>query len=186
MCYFLAAASGSCCGPMMMSIRVCVCFQDYSVEGMSDSLLTFLQHLREFGLVFQRKASGYSGVGRVGEPVQSDLHPRVETRSAVCVHDSISSSRCLSSVFLCLGQSHLGHEDDCPPSSLPSFCLFSSEEVTALLSHQTGHHLGYWGHQQLPAHLCCRPSSWFWSWFWFCRLRVHCGGNKLPNLRLHK
>lgn len=30
-------------------------FQDYSVEGMSDSLLNFLQHLREFGLVFQRK-----------------------------------------------------------------------------------------------------------------------------------
>ncbi|XP_068026115.1 LOW QUALITY PROTEIN: general transcription factor IIH subunit 4 [Melanerpes formicivorus] len=29
--------------------------KDYSVEGMSDSLLTFLQHLREFGLVFQRK-----------------------------------------------------------------------------------------------------------------------------------
>ncbi|KAG2469404.1 TF2H4 factor, partial [Polypterus senegalus] len=29
--------------------------EDYSVEGMSDSLLNFLQHLREFGLVFQRK-----------------------------------------------------------------------------------------------------------------------------------
>ncbi|XP_068123436.1 general transcription factor IIH subunit 4 isoform X1 [Hyperolius riggenbachi] len=29
--------------------------KDYSVEGMSDSLQTFLQHLREFGLVFQRK-----------------------------------------------------------------------------------------------------------------------------------
>ncbi|KAI4880055.1 hypothetical protein NFI96_019924 [Prochilodus magdalenae] len=29
--------------------------QDYSVEGMSESLQTFLQHLREFGLVFQRK-----------------------------------------------------------------------------------------------------------------------------------
>uniref|UniRef100_A0A3Q3WER9 General transcription factor IIH subunit 4 n=1 Tax=Mola mola TaxID=94237 RepID=A0A3Q3WER9_MOLML len=29
--------------------------RDYSVEGMSDSLLSFLQHLREFGLVFQRK-----------------------------------------------------------------------------------------------------------------------------------
>ncbi|MEE6471934.1 hypothetical protein FKM82_009411 [Ascaphus truei] len=29
--------------------------EDYSVEGMSDSLLIFLQHLREFGLVFQRK-----------------------------------------------------------------------------------------------------------------------------------
>ncbi|NXS77940.1 TF2H4 factor, partial [Erpornis zantholeuca] len=30
-------------------------WEDYSVEGMSESLLTFLQHLREFGLVFQRK-----------------------------------------------------------------------------------------------------------------------------------
>ncbi|MEQ2216487.1 General transcription factor IIH subunit 4 [Xenoophorus captivus] len=29
--------------------------RDYSVEGMSESLLIFLQHLREFGLVFQRK-----------------------------------------------------------------------------------------------------------------------------------
>ncbi|KAG7277710.1 hypothetical protein CRUP_003598 [Coryphaenoides rupestris] len=29
--------------------------RDYSVEGMSETLLTFLQHLREFGLVFQRK-----------------------------------------------------------------------------------------------------------------------------------
>lgn len=34
---------------------ICVVVQDYSVEGMSESLLTFLQHLREFGLVFQRK-----------------------------------------------------------------------------------------------------------------------------------
>lgn len=34
-------------------------FQDYSVEGMSASLLTFLQHLREFGLVFQRKVRPY-------------------------------------------------------------------------------------------------------------------------------
>uniref|UniRef100_UPI00358E0753 general transcription factor IIH subunit 4-like isoform X1 n=1 Tax=Myxine glutinosa TaxID=7769 RepID=UPI00358E0753 len=29
--------------------------KDYSVEGMSDTLLAFLQHLRELGLVFQRK-----------------------------------------------------------------------------------------------------------------------------------
>ncbi|CAB0039863.1 unnamed protein product [Trichogramma brassicae] len=29
--------------------------KDYSTEGMSDGLLTFLQHLREFGLVYQRK-----------------------------------------------------------------------------------------------------------------------------------
>ena len=29
--------------------------QDYSVDGMSQGLLIFLQHLREFGLVYQRK-----------------------------------------------------------------------------------------------------------------------------------
>lgn len=29
--------------------------KDYSTEGMSEGLLTFLQHLREFGLVYQRK-----------------------------------------------------------------------------------------------------------------------------------
>lgn len=29
--------------------------KDYSTEGMSDGLLTFLQHLREFGLVYQRR-----------------------------------------------------------------------------------------------------------------------------------
>jgi len=29
--------------------------QDYSTDGMSENLLTFLQHLREFGLVYQRK-----------------------------------------------------------------------------------------------------------------------------------
>lgn len=29
--------------------------QDYSTEGMSENQLLFLQHLRELGLVFQRK-----------------------------------------------------------------------------------------------------------------------------------
>ena len=29
--------------------------KDYSTVGMSEGLLTFLQHLREFGLVYQRK-----------------------------------------------------------------------------------------------------------------------------------
>jgi transcription initiation factor TFIIH subunit 4 len=29
--------------------------KDYSTEGMSESQLRFLQHLREFGLVYQRK-----------------------------------------------------------------------------------------------------------------------------------
>ena len=31
--------------------------QDYSTDGMSENLLTFLQHLREFGLVYQRKVN---------------------------------------------------------------------------------------------------------------------------------
>ncbi|XP_041758035.2 LOW QUALITY PROTEIN: general transcription factor IIH subunit 4 [Coregonus clupeaformis] len=42
----------------ILSFLLHLCFstlgRDYSVEGMSESLLTFLQHLREFGLVFQR------------------------------------------------------------------------------------------------------------------------------------
>uniref|UniRef100_A0A3P9Q4N4 General transcription factor IIH subunit 4 n=1 Tax=Poecilia reticulata TaxID=8081 RepID=A0A3P9Q4N4_POERE len=38
-----------------VTYSVCSYGHDYSVEGMSESLLTFLQHLREFGLVFQRK-----------------------------------------------------------------------------------------------------------------------------------
>ncbi len=32
-----------------------ILFQDYSTDGMSQGLLIFLQHLREFGLVYQRK-----------------------------------------------------------------------------------------------------------------------------------
>lgn len=49
--------------------------QDYSVEGMSDSLLNFLQHLREFGLVFQRKVHTPSHLAsrRVGYWVQKAL-----------------------------------------------------------------------------------------------------------------
>ena len=30
-------------------------FQDYSTDGMSNNLMNFLQHLREFGLLYQRK-----------------------------------------------------------------------------------------------------------------------------------
>lgn len=33
--------------------------KDYSTEGMSQGLLVFLQHLREFGLVYQRKVGLY-------------------------------------------------------------------------------------------------------------------------------
>ncbi|XP_021203670.1 general transcription factor IIH subunit 4 isoform X4 [Bombyx mori] len=40
--------------------------KDYSTEGMSNNMLVFLQHLREFGLVYQRKVPQRGG-GR-GEP----------------------------------------------------------------------------------------------------------------------
>jgi transcription initiation factor TFIIH subunit 4 len=40
---------------MAYSVHNVVVTQDYSTEGMSDGLLVFLQHLREFGLVYQRK-----------------------------------------------------------------------------------------------------------------------------------
>ncbi|XP_060045407.1 general transcription factor IIH subunit 4 isoform X3 [Erinaceus europaeus] len=68
--------------------------KDYSVEGMSDSLLNFLQHLREFGLVFQRKrksrryyptrlainlSSGVSGVSGAGGTVHQPGFIVVET-----------------------------------------------------------------------------------------------------------
>lgn len=46
---------GSVTGGVCRSSSCRSLHQDYSVEGMSDSLLNFLQHLREFGLVFQRK-----------------------------------------------------------------------------------------------------------------------------------
>lgn len=50
-CVGLGRGSGMCFGSQLATFLP----QDYSVEGMSDSLLNFLQHLREFGLVFQRK-----------------------------------------------------------------------------------------------------------------------------------
>lgn len=60
--------------------------------------------------------------------------------------------------------------------------LFPSEEVAALLSHQTGHHTSHRWHRQLPAH----PHSQLglnscFGWLW-----LHRGGNKLPHLRLHQ
>ncbi|KAM6038234.1 general transcription factor IIH subunit 4 isoform 1-T1 [Chlamydotis macqueenii] len=58
--------------------------KDYSVEGMSESLLTFLQHLREFGLVFQRKRKSRRfyptrlaialASGTSGAPPEPDAH----------------------------------------------------------------------------------------------------------------
>lgn len=59
---------------------------------------------------------------------------------------------------------------------------FPSEEVSALLSHQTGHHTSHRRLQQLPAHPHSQLglNSWFW-WLW-----LHRGRNKLPHLRLHQ
>lgn len=47
--------------PLLYLLISVLLSQDYSVEGMSESLLTFLQHLREFGLVFQRKVGHHTG-----------------------------------------------------------------------------------------------------------------------------
>lgn len=43
------------CLSMLFQLSFSTLGRDYSSEGMSSGLLTFLQHLREFGLVYQRK-----------------------------------------------------------------------------------------------------------------------------------
>lgn len=43
------------CLSMLFQLSFSTLGRDYSTEGMSESLLLFLQHLREFGLVYQRK-----------------------------------------------------------------------------------------------------------------------------------
>jgi transcription initiation factor TFIIH subunit 4 len=43
------------CLSMLFQLSFSTLGRDYSSEGLSPNLLTFLQHLREFGLVYQRK-----------------------------------------------------------------------------------------------------------------------------------
>lgn len=43
------------CLSMLFQLSFSTLGRDYSSEGLSSGLLTFLQHLREFGLVYQRK-----------------------------------------------------------------------------------------------------------------------------------
>lgn len=43
------------CLSMLFQLSFSTLGRDYSSEGLSAGLLTFLQHLREFGLVYQRK-----------------------------------------------------------------------------------------------------------------------------------
>lgn len=43
------------CLSMLFQLSFSTLGRDYSSEGLSSNLLTFLQHLREFGLVYQRK-----------------------------------------------------------------------------------------------------------------------------------
>lgn len=43
------------CLSMMFQLSFSTLGRDYSSEGLSNTLLSFLQHLREFGLVYQRK-----------------------------------------------------------------------------------------------------------------------------------
>ncbi|KAL1140221.1 hypothetical protein AAG570_000153 [Ranatra chinensis] len=46
------------CLTFLFQLSFSILGKDYSSEGMSEGLLTFLQHLREFGLVYQRKRKG--------------------------------------------------------------------------------------------------------------------------------
>ncbi|XP_014279328.1 general transcription factor IIH subunit 4 [Halyomorpha halys] len=46
------------CLAFLFQLSFSILGKDYSTEGLSESLLTFLQHLREFGLVYQRKRKG--------------------------------------------------------------------------------------------------------------------------------
>lgn len=43
------------CLSMLFQLSFATLGRDYSSEGLSENMLTFLQHLREFGLLFQRK-----------------------------------------------------------------------------------------------------------------------------------
>lgn len=45
------------CLSMLFQLSFSTLGRDYSSEGLSSNLLTFLQHLREFGLVYQRKVA---------------------------------------------------------------------------------------------------------------------------------
>lgn len=45
------------CLSMLFQLSFSTLGRDYSSEGLSQNLLTFLQHLREFGLVYQRKVN---------------------------------------------------------------------------------------------------------------------------------
>ena len=49
--------------------------KDYSTEGMSESQSKFLQHLREFGLVFQRKVGLYTLCGSFEGCIKSKTRP---------------------------------------------------------------------------------------------------------------
>ncbi|KAK9507244.1 hypothetical protein O3M35_007148 [Rhynocoris fuscipes] len=46
------------CLAFLFQLSFTILGKDYSTDGMSEGLLTFLQHLREFGLVYQRKRKG--------------------------------------------------------------------------------------------------------------------------------
>jgi len=46
------------CLSFLFQISFCTLGKDYCTDGMTEGLLTFLQHLREFGLVYQRKRKG--------------------------------------------------------------------------------------------------------------------------------
>ncbi|XP_029022748.1 general transcription factor IIH subunit 4 [Betta splendens] len=68
--------------------------RDYSVEGMSELLLTFLQHLREFGLVFQRKRKS-----RRYYPTRLAITLAAGVTTTTTTTTTFSSSSCMTSTL---------------------------------------------------------------------------------------
>lgn len=75
------------CLSMLFQLSFSTLGRDYSSEGLSAGLLTFLQHLREFGLVYQRKRKA----GRF-YPTRLALNI-TQKKSAVAVVDGESENK---------------------------------------------------------------------------------------------
>ena len=85
--------------------------KDYSTEGMSEQQLTFLQHLREFGLIYQRKRKSQrfyptqlavhlaSGFSKMSTEVQTDGFLIVETNHRIYAYTDSSLQTALLALF---------------------------------------------------------------------------------------
>lgn len=73
------------CLSMLFQLSFSTLGRDYSSEGLSQGLLTFLQHLREFGLVYQRKR-------KVGRFYPTRLAINITNKNAVPIVSSEDES----------------------------------------------------------------------------------------------